>query len=108
MRRLVAPLLVAFLASSCGSSGSGGPPGETAAARAKREHAEAGEDEVSGEGKAWGGWRYTGSRDECFFVVGRRCFAELEPACKAARCGKDRCVTEGGGPATVRCAPKKK
>ncbi len=44
-----------------------------------------------------------GSRDECFFVVKRRCFTEREAACRAARCGAKRCVVEGGGPATVRC-----
>lgn len=99
--RIVALVLVV---AACGSSGSGGgKPGETAAARARREHAASGEADPSGEGKAWGGWRYSGSRDECFFVVGRRCFSELEDACRAAKCPAKRCDTEGGGPATVVC-----
>jgi len=75
---------------------------ETAAQRARREAAAAGDDDVSSQGKAWGGWRYAGDRDKCFFVVGRQCFDDLRAACKAARCDKD-CRTEGGGPATIRC-----
>ena len=60
-------------------------------------------DRVSDDGKAWGGWRYAGSRDDCFFLVGRKCFASEEKACKAAKCGSKRCVADGGGPATMRC-----
>jgi len=58
---------------------------------------------VPRQGKAWGGWRYAGSRDDCFFVVKRRCFASEDAACKAADCGDRRCVGDGGGPVTVRC-----
>jgi hypothetical protein len=100
-------LLLAALISCGGSSSSGGGrSGETAAARAKREHAESGEEEASGKGKAWGGWRYKGSRDECFFVVGRTCFTEEAAACKAAKCKKGRCRVDGGGPAVVSCRKK--
>ena len=60
-------------------------------------------DKVSGDGKAWSGWRYAGSRDDCFFLVGRRCFATEKSACKAAKCGKKRCVGDDGAPPTMRC-----
>ena len=79
---------------------------ETAAARARREAAEAGEDDVSSDGKSWGGWKYTGSRDDCFYVVGRKCFAEVADACRAAKCRSAKardCRVSGGGPATVSC-----
>src|SRR5262245_14836120 len=58
---------------------------------------------LSGEGRAWGGWRYAGDPDDCFFVVGRRCFATEASACKAAKCGKGRCESSGAGPAQIRC-----
>ncbi len=74
---------------------------ETAAERQRREHAE--EEGVSAQGKAWGGWQYEGSRDECFYKVGRRCFTEEAAACKAAKCGKSKCRVDGGGPALVSC-----
>ena len=104
--RLVGFLLAFLVACGGSSSGGGGRSGETAAARAKREHEESGEDELSGKGKSWGGWRYKGSRDECFFVVGRTCFTELKDACKAAKCKQGACKTEGGGPAEVSCKRK--
>ena len=58
---------------------------------------------VSDAGKQWGGWRYSGARDECYFLVGRKCFATEAAACKAAKCGRKRCDTSGAGPATVTC-----
>jgi hypothetical protein len=104
MRALVALLAVFVL--GCGGSQTAGKTGkggkdETAAQRARREQAE--DDKVSGEGKAWGGWQYQGSRDECFFKVGRKCFTEQADACKAAKCGKGKCRLDGGGPAIVSC-----
>ncbi|MBE7454337.1 MAG: hypothetical protein HS111_37445 [Kofleriaceae bacterium] len=89
----------------CGeTSGPQGPSApRTAGERARAEKAASSEEPVDAKGKRWGGWRYQGSRDECFFVVKRRCFTEREAACRAARCGAKRCVVEGGGPATVRC-----
>jgi hypothetical protein len=104
--RPVAILLVALVACGGSSSNGGGRSGETAAERARREHAESGEDDAAGKGKAWAGWRYKGSRDECFFVVGRTCFTELKAACKAAKCKKATCETRGGGPAEVSCRKK--
>jgi hypothetical protein len=58
---------------------------------------------VSGQGKRWGGWRYAGDRDDCFFLVGRKCYPTEAAACKAAKCGRRKCDVDGAGPATVRC-----
>ena len=50
------------------------------------------------------GWRYTGDRKQCFFVVGRRCFKTENAACQAARCkAPKKCTTDGAGPATLSC-----
>ena len=100
-----------FLGLSCGGSTANQPAGkggkdETAAERARREHAESEEGRMSDQGKKWGGWRYKGARDDCFYRVGRRCFVELEAACSAAKCkgkGVKACKVEGGGPAFVSC-----
>jgi hypothetical protein len=106
MRRSVVLLLLAVVA--CG--GPSGPRGEgkTAAERARNEHKASGEEPVDDKGKQWGGWRYRGSRDECFYVVGRTCFTDVDDACKAAKCkngkkGAKACKVTGGGPATVSC-----
>lgn len=76
----------------------------TAAERARIEEARSGDKDVEKpKGVSWGGWRYQGSRDDCFFVVGRACFASQDEACHAAKCKKNKCKVEGGGPATVSC-----
>lgn len=77
--------------------------GEKHGSEAIREKPEPGVEAVSGEGKAWGGWRYQGDDGDCFFVVGRRCYADEKAACKAAKCGKKRCEIDGAGPARVAC-----
>lgn len=76
-------------------------PGEKHGSEAIREQPEA--DAVSGQGKAWGGWRYQNDDGDCFFVVGRRCFETEAAACKAAKCGKGKCEARGAGPARVTC-----
>ena len=100
--RMISLGLVAALALGCG----GDPPRSgdptTAKEKQRREAAAAGETTASA-GK-WGGWRYTGDRDQCFFIVSRRCFKTEASACAAARCGARKCETTGGGPATVACA----
>jgi hypothetical protein len=107
-----AAALAASVAPSCGSYASGPPGPKTAAERARAERAaaeqaaaegSAGEDApVSGDGKSWGGWRYQGRRDDCFFVVERDCFTTLAAACEATEC-KVGCTSRGAGPAIVYC-----
>jgi hypothetical protein len=60
-------------------------------------------DEVSEKGKSWGGWRYKGSRNDCFFKHGKRCFKSRAKACKAAGCSESDCDDNGGAPAVVKC-----
>ena len=80
------PVVLSLLfALACGTPAGPGGSGKTAAERARTEHAASGEDDPSDQGKKWGGWRYRGSRDECFYVVGRSCFKDLDDACKAAK-----------------------
>ncbi|HEY4242162.1 MAG TPA: hypothetical protein VGM88_20225 [Kofleriaceae bacterium] len=47
------------------------------------------------------GWRYDGDRNDCFFVVGHKCFKTQDAACKT--CGAKSCSVTGGGPAQVTC-----
>lgn len=96
------PSVLALLVVGCGSYGSGPPGPKTAAERAAAEREAAGEEPVGDDGKSWGGWRYQGARDDCFFVVERKCFVALADACAAAAC-KAGCETSGAGPATVTC-----
>jgi hypothetical protein len=58
-----------------------------------------------GDAKKWKTWRYQGDRDDCFYVVGRKCFKTEKAACNAAGCAskKKKCDAVGGGPATVSC-----
>jgi hypothetical protein len=91
------------LASDDGDRGDDRPRTHDAARRARDEAQASGEEPVSSQGKHWGGWRYQGRRDDCFFVVGRRCFDDEKRACAAARCRSHRCKITGGGPATVTC-----
>lgn len=84
------------LAPACGGNGKDGSTGPEA-----EEEAEP----VPEEGKDWGGWRWKGRRQDCFFVYKNRCFAELEKACRAARCEKKgkECVKDDAAPANVSC-----
>lgn len=100
--RTIATGLLASLALSCGGSPRSDEP-SAARGNQRREPDAAGQTGPTTTG-TWSGWRYTGDRDECFFVVGRRCFKTEAAACAAARCGKARCEVTGGGPAAVACA----
>ena len=94
-------LVVSLLACGGGSAPRSDEP--TTAREKQRRDAEARGELDAGGGK-WAGWRYTGERNDCFFVVGRRCFKTEAAACAAAHCGKRKCETVGGGPAAVACA----
>jgi len=102
---LVVILSLAVAGAACGGEAGPADPKapKTAAARARAE-ANPGDSPPPRAGKRWGGWRYRGAREECFFVVGRACFPDLARACAAAACKPDqRCNSDGAGPATVRC-----
>jgi hypothetical protein len=94
--------LLAALALGCG----GDPPrsGDPTTAKEKQRREAAAAGETTAPTAKGAGWRYSGDRDQCFFVVGRRCFKTEASACAAARCGTRKCQTTGGGPATVACA----
>src|SRR5207302_6484757 len=55
----------------CGSQGDGKEP-KTAKEKQLQEAKTKGE--VDAPNSKWGGWRYQGDRDDCFYVVGRKCF----------------------------------
>ena len=96
--RLLA-LAVALLAGCAGGAR------ETSAPAQRQETAEAAEaPAASPEGKSWGGWRWKGKRDDCFFVHANRCYDKQADACRAAGCSQDRCRISGGGPAQISCA----
>jgi len=99
----VSLVIVATLALGCGS-GPARTTDEPTTAKEKQRREAAASGELDAKDGKWGGWRYTGDRNECFFVVGRRCFKTAGAACAHARCGGKKCVTTGGGPATVACA----
>ncbi len=63
---------------------------------------------VSEKGKSWGGWRWKGDRDDCFYVHDNQCYAKEKAACKAADCGKGKCVVRKGAPSKVTCKKKDK
>jgi hypothetical protein len=100
--RMIPLALLALLVLGCGGDPPRSDDPTTAKENQRREAAASGE--VGSGGGKWGGWRYTGDRDECFFVVGKRCFKTEASACAAARCGKKKCQITGGGPASVACA----
>jgi hypothetical protein len=100
--RMISLGLVAALALGCGGDTPRSGDPTTAKEKQRREAAAAGETTASAGKRS--AWRYAGDRDQCFFIVGRRCFKTEASACAAARCGARKCETTGGGPATVACA----
>jgi hypothetical protein len=86
----------------CGSTAPARDEPTTAKEKQRREATSSGA--ADGPSTKWGRWRYTGSREDCFFVVSGRCFKTQAAACTAAKCGKRTCEVTGGGPATVTCA----
>ena len=55
------------------------------------------------KGKQWGGWRWKGKRDDCFFVYKNQCYNKQETACKAAKCKKGACIMDKSAPAKISC-----
>ena len=93
---LAALLLTSLLALGCGG-------GQETPAQPEGE-----EEELDSEGKSWGGWRWKGKRNDCFFLYKNECFASLKAACAKARCGEGQCGHDESAPAKVSCAGDKK
>jgi hypothetical protein len=104
-------VLILGIAAGCGGGGgkrAAASPNEPKNAREKQllEAKAAGEVDPTGQ-PSWGKWRYSGERDSCFYVLGRRCFKSEKAACQAARCKQGlQCESSGAGPATVACVKK--
>jgi hypothetical protein len=102
--------LVACLVVACSSTPMKVKKGEPQTAREKmlaeeRANPSTGDDTPPPGSKKWTGWRYQGEREECFFLVGRKCFKTEKAACQAASCeAPATCMTEGAGPATITCS----
>jgi hypothetical protein len=96
-------VVIAALAFGCGGGGTATNEPTTA----KEKQALEAQNDPDGEptaGKKWGGWRYKGERDACFFVVGSRCFKTENAACQAAKCkSPKKCAAAGAAPAQVSC-----
>lgn len=110
-------LVVTLIVGSAACGGGGGASGARAGTGAKEprnakekqlQEAQAAGD-VDGGAAKWGKWRYTGDRNDCFFVVGKRCFKAEKAACDAAKCKAGaKCKVEGAGPAVVTCSSPSK
>jgi hypothetical protein len=99
---LRASLLLGGLLACSGAIGCGGG-GEEGSGSSSARAAERKEKPVTEEGKEWGGWRWKGRREDCFFLYRNQCFAKLDEACRAANCRKSDCGHDDSAPAVVRC-----
>ena len=94
-------LVVLCFAAACGADAKSDEP--TTAREKQRREAKTSTADEDGN-KHWGKWRYKGTRDSCFFIVGSSCFKTENAACQTARCKKPkRCAAVGAAPATVSC-----
>lgn len=101
---LRAALVVAALLVGCGSNKRRVEKGEPQTAREKQMLEAKKSGDIDKPSPKWGKWRYRGDRNNCFYVVGARCFKTKNSACQAARCKAPKsCNYEGAGPATVSC-----
>ncbi|MBA3458712.1 MAG: hypothetical protein H0T46_02040 [Deltaproteobacteria bacterium] len=99
--RTILPLTAVFFLGCGGSEKTSNEP-TTAKEKQRREAKASGEDDKGS--RSWGGWRYKGDRNSCFFQVSGKCFKTENAACQAARCAKPKkCNVTGGGPALVSC-----
>ena len=94
-------VVMSALLAACGST-TADPEGVTTAAEKQRALAK--QDGEYSDGQKWGGWKYQGDRDTCFYRVGRKCYSKKDKACAAAGCKAPKaCELEGAGPAMVVC-----
>ena len=94
-------LCIVLVACGGGATETGKHEPQTAKEKQMQEARESGE--LDKPSNKWAGWRYQGSRNDCFYVLGRRCFKTEKAACAAAHC-KAKCTATGGGPATIACS----
>ncbi len=99
---LVLLLVFAACGSPKGSSNQGTSAGDGASHGPERGRVQ-NKDDVSAEGKEWGGWRWKGDRDNCVYIYENECFAKKTAACKAAGCPGQGCLEKHGAPAKVSC-----
>ena len=100
------PLALLFgLSASLSCSAAPNRPEPEQAEKTKRKRT-VDKDAVSEKGKKWGGWRWKGKRDNCFFVTNNRCFDNEKAACKAAKCGSKACLKKSGAPTKISCPEK--
>ncbi len=83
--------------SACGGK-AGNPSKETAPTAPKAESST-----VSSKGKSWGGWRWKGDRDKCYYSYKRQCFTSKSKACRKAGCKTNKCLVTEAVPAKVSC-----
>ena len=111
MRLVCSIVLLAACVAACGGADTNADEPQTAREKQYDEAKANGELDGSG-GRGWGGWRYQGDRNECFYVVGRRCFKSKKTACATAcrvpvkTAAASMCTIDGGGPASVTCNKK--
>lgn len=91
------------LLASCGGGASSNPGEQTSTAPKPEAAAEQDRGTLDSRGKKWGGWRWKGSRDNCFYIVGNICFEDRAAACEAAGCEEDGCRVDRGAPGKVSC-----
>lgn len=91
------------LAAGCGSG-----PDKTESPGGEKADNDDGEEEVSSKGKKWGGWRWKGKRNDCFFIYNNECFSSMKKACRRAKCGDTECEHDDSAPAKVSCKKDKK
>ncbi len=92
--------------SGCGGGQQAAPEEESSKhknKKKKRRNHPDDKDAVSEKGKSWGGWRWKGDRDDCYFVHENRCFDSKSRACEAAKCGRKSCQVKDGAPSKVSC-----
>ncbi|HEY3805909.1 MAG TPA: hypothetical protein VGL61_25045 [Kofleriaceae bacterium] len=111
MRLVWSISLLVACAAACG--GADADVNEPQTAREKQlDEAKANGELDGSDVRPWGGWRYQGDRNECFYVVGRRCFKSKKAACATAcrvpvkTAAASMCTIDGGGPASVTCNKK--
>jgi hypothetical protein len=106
---VVLALIVSLGGLGCGGGGGGGTGkksarGEPQTAKEKQLQEAKAAGETDGGQAKWGKWRYSGDRNDCFYVVGKKCFKTEAAACQALKCkGGEKCRSSGGGPATMSC-----